>query len=561
MKNNSLKSVAADLRLLWRESAGSRAIVAAISLGACLSVGLSLLFIWITKRIVDAAVGPLHSIAAIDIAMLVGCLLAQLAVPAVRRRLEAKALTRYSNRMRARLLDHLLQAKWTGSRGIHTADAISRIQTDVDTLSSLTCAVVPGILAVLLQLAGATAFIAVLDARLALAVIFIMPLALVVSKVYVRRTRRLTDSIRRGQSQLQTFLQESLVHRTLLSTLMELPALMGRFNATQDELTRRIIRRNDISIFSSLTVTAGFMAGYAVTFVWSAWGLTTGAVTFGMMTAFLQLVAQVQRPAVDLAHRVPAFINASVALERIGAITSLEREDYSAPAPPRGAPARLRLDRVSYSYPDDAARRRVVSGLTHEFRPGTITGVIGPTGVGKTTLIRLLLGLVEPTEGSATATGSDGAAHAVTPALRRNIVYVPQGNTLMYGTVRSNLLLGNPGATEEMMRSALTTAAADFVMELPAGLDTECLEGGVGFSEGQAQRIAIARGLLKGGSIILLDEPTSALDPATEIEFMQRLRRWLPPTATVIIVTHRPAVLDFCTDLLELDAPPTTNDK
>lgn len=550
MPNEESIKLSATLRRLWQESRGTRAITLAAALAGCLNVGVALLFIWITKRIVDSATGPHHTVPALLVALLAGCLLLQLLIPAVRRRLETVAFTRYSNAMRRRLLLHLLQARWSGRGGLHHGDAISRMTDDVATVASLSCSTVPGMLAVMLQLAGAFVFLACLEVRLALAVVFIMPVALAASKIYVRRTRSITRSIRRGESAVQTFLQESLAHRTLLSTLMGTGRRADAFSAMQSDLTRDILRRNNISIYSSAAVTAGFMAGYAVTFLWSAFGLATGTVTFGMMTAFLQLVAQVQRPVTDLSRRVPAFISASVALERIDGILALEPEDYTPlPVGPDMA-AGLRFAGVTYRYPDGDSD--VIRNLDHDFRPGTVTAIVGPTGSGKSTLLRLMLGLVAPESGSVEFYTPGGTSGPVRAALRHNMVYVPQGNSLVCGTVRENLLLADPDATDDMMREALHSAAADFVLDLPDGLDTQCFEGGGGFSEGQAQRIAIARGLLRHGSLILLDEPTSSLDPDTERELLDRLRAALRPDSTVIIVTHRRAAVAYCTDILRL---------
>lgn len=554
MRINRLEIRRKYISALWRESRGVRCRILAVSLLGCLSVALSLLFIWITKTTVDMAVGPRHHIPAGLITVLGVCLALQLAVPAVRRRVEALTITKYSNRLRRSLLDHMLRSRWSGRGSMHSGDVISRMQDDVDTLAALTCSTVPGIAAVLLQLAGAFGFLVALDARLALALVFIMPFAVLASKIYIKRTRRLTGEIRREESGLQTFLQESLHHRTLLSTLMGRDLLMGKFEMRQSSLTDKLVRRTDISIYSNLAVTAGFMTGYTVTFLWSVYGLTAGTVSFGMMTAFLQLVGQLQRPAVDLSRRIPAFVNASVSMDRIADILSMPTEDYSTPDIPAGRAVGLRLRDVDYSYPD-AESHVVVKRLSHDFRPGSVTGIIGPTGAGKTTLIRLLLGLVEPTAGNATVYSDDGHECRIGAGLRRNIVYVPQGNTLMYGTIRDNLRLGNPDATDAMMWDALRTAAADFVARLHDGLDSECFEGGAGFSEGQAQRIAIARGLLKGGDIILLDEPTSALDEVTEREFLSRFTGSLPESYTVIIVTHSAVVADYCTDILDLTAP------
>lgn len=538
------------LRRLWQESRGTRGLMLTTALTGCLTVGAALLFVWFTKAIVDSAVGPSHTVPPALVAMLAGCLGLELLLPAARRRIETVAYLRYANALRRRLLLHLLQSRWSGRGGMHHGDAISRMTDDVATLASLSCSTVPGILAVLMQLAGAFIFLACLDLRLALAVVFIMPIALAASKIYVRKTRSITRSIRREESEIQTFMQESLAHRTLLSTLMGTERRADSFGRLQAALTRDALRRNNISIYSNAAVTAGFMAGYAVTFLWSAYGLAAGAVTFGMMTAFLQLVAQVQRPVTDLSRRIPAFITASVALERIDGILALPLEDFTPTDAAAGTPMGLRFSGVTYRYPDGDTD--IISNFDHDFSPGSVTAVIGPTGSGKSTLLRLMLGLVEPESGRAEYYTPDGVSGPIRAALRHNMVYVPQGNSLVCGTVRENLLLADPDATDDMMREALHDAAADFVLDLPDGLETQCFEGGAGFSEGQAQRIAIARGLLKRGSIILLDEPTSALDPDTERELLARVRKRLSPDATLIIVTHRRAVLPYCTTTVTL---------
>lgn len=538
------------LRRLWQESRGTRGLMLATALAGCLTVGAALLFVWFTKAIVDSAVGPSHTVPPALVAMLAGCLGLELLLPAARRRIETVAYLRYANALRRRLLLHLLQSRWRGRGSMHHGDAISRMTDDVATLASLSCSTVPGILAVLMQLAGAFIFLACLDLRLALAVVFIMPVALAASKIYVRKTRSITRSIRREESEIQTFMQESLAHRTLLSTLMGTERRADSFGRLQAALTRDALRRNNISIYSNAAVTAGFMAGYAVTFLWSAYGLAAGAVTFGMMTAFLQLVAQVQRPVTDLSRRIPAFITASVALERIDGILALPLEDFTPTDAAAGTPMGLRFSGVTYRYPDGDTD--IIRNFDHDFSPGSVTAVIGPTGSGKSTLLRLMLGLVEPESGRAEYYTPDGVSGPIRAALRHNMVYVPQGNSLVCGTVRENLLLADPDATDGMMREALHDAAADFVLDLPDGLETQCFEGGAGFSEGQAQRIAIARGLLKRGSIILLDEPTSALDPDTERELLGRLRKRLNPDATLIIVTHRRAVLPYCTTTVTL---------
>ena len=250
----------------------------------------------------------------------------------------------------------------------------------------------------------------------------------------------------------------------------------------------------------------------------------------------------------NLSRQVSPMINSLTSAERLSEIEAQPLEETGESCW-LGESVGVRFCGVDYAYPDGG--RKILSDFTHDFIPGTTTALLGETGAGKSTLMRLMLGLLSPDKGDAGLYGSGTALVPASAATRCNIVYVPQGNTLMSGTIRENLLLGDPGATDDMLAEALYLAAADFVADLPDGLDTLCGEKGSGLSEGQAQRICIARSLLRKGGLLLLDEPTSALDTETEELLLTRLTSALGQR-TMISVTHRTATADLCTSQLKI---------
>lgn len=545
------------IKWIWREAKGIRALTAITSLLGICSIGASLFFVWITKHIVDIATGVSDADFRTAGWLMVATLVGQLMLSAASKRVGIIASTRFSCRLRGRMFNHLMRAQWRGREPFHTADSIGRLGGDVSTLSGFATGTLPGTIITIVQLLAAFVFLLCLDPRMAWMIAVIMPLALALSKLYTKRARRLTRRIREEETEINRTMQESLRHRKLMMSLPEEGGCPGRFDKAQTSFFRLILKRNDISIFASTAVTFGFMTGYAVAFLWCASGLIEGTVTFGLMTAFLQLVNQVQRPVVDLAGRVPQYINAGVAAERLDQLRDLPEEREETAQRLKGTPG-LSLSDVSYSYPD--GKDYPVENFTYNFRPGTMTAIAGNTGAGKTTILMLMLGMAKPQKGEVKIYSGDVSVDAGKGA-RVNMVYVPQGNSLVSGTVRENLQMARAAgdeATEAEMEKALHDACAEFIFALPKGLDTFCGESGGGFSEGEAQRIAVARGLLGRGRILLLDEPTSALDPQTSGRLIEHLRDEVRDR-TIVIVTHRSDTMALCDATIKINSEKMLN--
>ena len=534
------------LAWLWDRWRGNRLqALANASIGVA-DVGLSLAQVWAVKRAIDVAAGntegSIYWAVGVMAALILGSFAANIASVWVRNVLGIRA----QNRMQQATLERIMQAQWHSRSRRHSGDILNRLEFDVSTVVTFLTETVPNTLSVVMMFAGAFLYLFSMDRVLAVLLVAIIPLFLAVSKIYMRQMRRLTRLVRDSDSRVQAVMQETIQHRMVIKTLEAGPDMVARLERTQAHLRENVMRRTSFSVFSNFILNFGFALGYLIAFLWAAVRMSAGTLTFGGMTAFLQLVNKIQNPARNLTKLAPAFVGVFTAAERL-----MELEDE--PAEEQGDPIRidapcgLRLDDISYRYEDGT--HDVISHLSFDFRPGSCTAILGETGAGKTTLVRMLLSLMKPQSGRITIY-NDSTERELSPLMRCNFVYVPQGNTLMSGTIRDNLRLGRQSATDEEMRAALTMSCADFVLALPEGLDTRCGERGGGLSEGQAQRIAIARALLRDRQIMVFDEATSALDSDTECRLLRNILA--NNSRTVIFITHRPAVLDYCTEQLRL---------
>lgn len=528
----------------WKGNQLQATLNALIGLGM---VTISLIQVWAMQRAIDVAAGAREGNIFVATGIIAFFILCEFALSIssvwVKNILGVKA----QNKMQQRMLDRILRSEWHGKEKRHSGDIINRLESDVNTVVNFLTETMPNTLSVLAMFFGAFFYLFSMDKFLSIAIVIMLPLFLGFSRIYIGQMRRLTRLVRDSDSKVQSVLQETVQNRMLIKTLESDDAMVDKLEDTQSELRQNVIKRTRFRLYTNFVINFGFAFGYLFAFLWAALRMLDHTLTFGGMTAFLQLVNRIQGPARNLTALIPSFVGVFTAAERLMELEENPLEEQGEPIE-IDAPCGIKLTDVSYAYDD--ADEYVINHLNYDFYPGSCTAILGETGAGKTTLIRLILALLHPTRGKVEIYNAN-KKNELSPRLRCNFVYVPQGNTLLSGTIRDNLRLGNLNATDEDMYDALHEACADFVKDLPDGLETQCSESGGGLSEGQAQRITIARALLRNRNIMLFDEATSALDPETEKQLLKNILA--NHDKTVIFITHRPAVVDYCDQTLKIE--------
>ena len=526
---------------LWHNSLGIRwntLVRIVIGIG---QVVLGLTMVWLSKRFIDETI---RTGSADDVLQMVTWLVLTVVGGVVLRQvgywLTTTAGIRQTNALRLRIFSSLFRCQLFTGQELHSGDVTSRLAKDIEQVCTVCTDTLPQMAITMIQLCGAFLLMRWFDARLAWALLLLTPLAIVFGKLIARRLRQMTLDIRQDESRIQMQVQEGMEYNAVLRSLGSEQWVTDRLDTMQQRLRGNVMRRTRFTVVTRLIMGCVFGLGYLMAFVWGGIGLRNGTITFGVMTSFLQLVGMIQHPILQLLNMVPGMIHSTASIDRLEELegsTEVRKSRGTEARKSRGTETRgsIRIKDLTFRYADGDCD--VISHFTHDFKPGSKTAIMGETGIGKTTMFRLLLGLIEPTNG--------------TVAVGGELCFVPQGNTLMSGTIRYNLQLAKPDAGDDELREVLHTACADFVSDLPEGLDTELGEHGSGLSEGQSQRIAIARGLLHGGDIFLLDEISSALDEKTEQVLYRRLfDRY--PDKTVLFITHRTMVSEYCDDIIDM---------
>ena len=515
-------------------------LLGAVSTLAGLATGL------ISKQLIDVVTGyDTGAIVWIAVAY-VAAQLFHIGLNAVTSRISARVQIRVNQEIRADIFHKILDAEWEGVSRYHSGDLLARSGRDSDAVASSVLGWWPSLIIHLLQFVGAFVLILWYDPTLALMALAGAPITLLGSVFLVRRIRHHNKEMRQIGAEMTAFHSETFQHLQTIKSFGVTDAYFAKLDAVQRKQKDATLKHNLFSVLtSSFSALLGLVVG-GVCFFWSVYRLWQKEITYGDMILFLQLAGMLSTAFGSLVGLVPAAINAATAAGRIMAVTDLPAEDRaSLPQMDtlRVDPAlSLRVEGVRFAYSDGAA---VFEDARLQAQVGQIVALVGPSGGGKTTLLRILLGLVKPGAGAATVCGTDGVTATLSPATRGLFAYVPQGNTLFSGTIAENLRLLCPDATEEAMAEALRLVCADFVWGLPDGIHTVVGERGAGLSEGQVQRLSIARALLSDAPILLLDEATSALDADTEQQLLHNIVTH-HRHRICLVTTHRPSVVEVC---------------
>ena len=524
---------------LWQQSRGIRWNSVVRIVTGILQVGFGLTMVWLSRRFIDETIRTgtaddiIHMIVLLVVMVMSGVLLRQLGFW-----LTTTANILQVNAMRLCIFSCLFRRQLYTEEELHSGDVTSRMSKDIETVSTITTDTLPQMAITMIQLCGAFMLMRWFDERLAWVLLLLTPMALVFGKLIARKLRKMTLDIRQDESRIQMQVQEGMEYNAVLRSLGSEQWVTDRLDFMQQRLRGNVMRRLRFTVVTRIIIGCAFSLGYLLAFVWGGIGLRNGTISFGVMTSFLQLVGMIQHPILQLLNMVPSIIHCTASIDRLKELEStdnVESSSVTGKTSNETTAGPIRFSDVSFRYAK--GDHMVMEHFTHEFKPGSKTAIMGETGIGKTTLFRLLLGFIEPTSGHVDRNAA--------------FCFVPQGNTLMSGTIRYNLQLAKPEATDQELKDVLHTACADFVNELPAGLDTELGERGSGLSEGQSQRIAIARGLLRPGTILLLDEISSALDESTERDLFERLFAAYPDR-TFLLITHRTLVAELCDEIIHL---------
>lgn len=511
-----------------------------------------------SKYLIDAVTGQDSGNIALIALFIVAMGLFSIGVNAITTMISARINIKVNNEIQAEVFDKILVADWISMKEFHSGDLLNRLNGDVNTVASSILSWIPSLITRSAQFFGILAIILYYDPTMAVIALGSAPVMLIVSKTLMKKMRDYNKRMRQVSSDVMSFNEESFQNIQSIKAFDLVSLFSKRLRDVQQNYKDVFLDYNKFSVYtSSFMSVVGMFVAY-VCFGWGVYRLWTGHITFGTMTLFVQLSGQLSSSFKSIVSLVPSAISATTSAGRIMEFFKIkdesELEDDKAKLiqnNTQGKGLSVVLDDVEFSYNEN---KTVFKHADIVANPGEIVALVGPSGEGKTTMIRLLLGLINTKSGNASIRDINGVSCKISSATRRFFAYVPQGNTIFSGTIAENMRMVKQDATDAEIVEALKAACAyDFVNKLPDGINSKVGERGSGFSEGQAQRLSIARALLRKSPILLLDEATSALDVFTERQVLRNIMN-MGYARTCIVTTHRPSVLTMCDKVYKIDS-------
>ncbi len=546
-KDGSFGEIIEDWRWIFGYSKRYKLAIAFYTLLGVLSTTLTLAASVAGKYVIDIITGFETNKLGLVVAIMLGSALASLAFSSVVSRISAKLSIRINNDIQADIFDQIADADWKAINAYGSGDILNRFNSDVGTVSKNAISWLPSIVIAVYNFIVTFALIWHYNKIMSLLAFVSAPILLLMSKYFITKQREYARKTKETGSEMMSFEVETFYNFDTIKSFGVMENYGRKLRSWQQRLKSVSLDYNLFTIKTNVFMSLlGMLVQYAA-FGYSLFLLWTHQISYGTMTLFLEQRSRLSNAFNSVVGIIPSFLSSSVSAHRIRELVELPRERHLPESEQLRELAErgfeVRMKDLSFSYVQD---REVIADSAFCARPGEIVALIGPSGEGKTTLIRLMLGLIRPDEGKAFLRAADGTEVEMNADSRRLFSYVPQGNTVLSGTIAENLRMVKEDASDEEIVEALKTACAwDFVSRLPDGIHSRAGERGRGFSEGQAQRIAIARAVLRDAPILLLDEATSALDVSTERQVLRNIvqRR---PNKTCIITTHRPTVLSMC---------------
>lgn len=549
IKDGSARELLSELR--WIADYAMRykgAMVWYVCLGI-LGVGMSLYAGVVSKRIIDAVTGYRYTPLRIAAASYIAMQLLRVVFGSICARINASIRVKVEHRIRSDVYGAIMNTDWQALSAYHSGDVLSRVEGDVNTVTSGVLSWLPDLFTRVVQFMAIFGLIFHYDPTLAALALLSAPVTVVMSAFAMKKLRVRAKTMRAVSAEVTAFNEESFQNIQAIKSFGLTDVYNHRLAQVQDRYRDARLRYNQFQVGASAVLN---LTGILVTiacFGWSVMRLWRGHITYGTMTLFLQLAGSLSATFTALVRMVPEMIGGATAAGRIMDLLKLPREDRSGDAAARAFHEKhsvsgvgIRAENLTYGYQSGDT---VLEGVSFQVNPGETVAIVGASGGGKTTLLRLLLGVVQPQGGSLTVTDGEEAL-PVSPSTRQLFAYVPQSCTLFSGTVAENLRMMKPDASDAQLWQALELACADgFIRALPLGLESPVAEQGGGFSQGQLQRLMLARAFLAQVPVLLLDEATSALDMETESRVLQNFATAFRGR-TCIVTTHRQGVLRSC---------------